>query len=213
MLIRNKGLCKKLMLLGTIFLLSVSIFVGCSELKSESIDNSTEEIEIGKTDAKEKEEIDNEENQSEYSDAVVIVNDYITMNKLDSYDSIYTVLVKEPYNLSDKAAKYGLDNCEANWNKHALETAIIYAIDYSYSKDKIKEVLCSVDKFKEEEAQYAIDNIEEIDWIRNAINTANELKLNNSRVSVYETLISDEYKFKDSEAKEAVDIVFSVNDK
>ena len=202
MLKRNSG--TKIILFGLIALLSGTMFIGCSESKYETKDNYTEEENM--------EQIDTEEVSSEYVNAVAMVNDYVTQNKMASYDLIYEVLVKSPYNLSHKAAKYGLDNCEADWNKHALESAIIYATDYSYSKDKIKEVLCSVDKFKEEEAEYAINNLGEIDWTKNAINIANELKANNSKSSVYKKLISDEYMFTDSEAKAAVDSIFVVKE-
>ena len=199
----KRKLGKKIILLGSIALLSTNIFIGCGESEFEISDNN-EEIDI--------EETDIEETSSEYLDAVGVVNDYITKNKMASYDSVYEVIVASPYNLSHKAAKYGLDNCEADWSKHALESAIIYATDYSYSKEKIKEVLCSVDKFREEEAQYAINNLGEIDWTRNAINIANELKTDNSKSAVYSKLVSDEYMFTDSEAKAAVDSVFVVKE-
>ena len=54
-----------------------------------------------------------------------------------------------------------MDNIEADWKENALKKAETYADDMDMSADAIYDQLVSEhgEKFTEEEAQYAIDNL------------------------------------------------------
>lgn len=88
----------------------------------------------------------------------------------------------------------------------ALSSAKKYLKVSSFSKNKLKNQLL-YEKFSEEAANYAVDNIT-ADWHENAIKSAEKyLKLSDfSKERLYDQLIHDEYT--EDEAKEAVEKVF-----
>ena len=56
-----------------------------------------------------------------------------------------------------------MDHLKANYKENALQSAKSYQEDQNMSKNKIKEQLTSSygDQFTEDEAQYAVDNLED----------------------------------------------------
>ena len=79
-----------------------------------------------------------------------------------SKQAIYDQLISyEKFN--EDAANYAVNNMDADWNANALAKAKTYAKTLDMSKQAIYDQLTSSygEKFTAEEAQYAIDNLEE----------------------------------------------------
>lgn len=72
-----------------------------------------------------------------------------------SYDGLIAQLKFEGY--SDSEAKYGADNCGANWNNQALKKAKEYLNVMAFSKSGLIEQL-KFDKFTGSQANYGADN-------------------------------------------------------
>lgn len=73
---------------------------------------------------------------------------------------------------SETAAKYAIDNLKGiDWNANALAKGTTYAKRMKMSKQKIFDQLTSQygEKFTEQEGQYAVDNLKNIDWNANAL--------------------------------------------
>lgn len=124
--------------------------------------------------------------------------------------SLYNQLTSEyGERFPEDAARYAIDNVDANWKENALKKAETYAHDMHMSKASVYDQLTSEygEKFTSEEAQYAINNVV-ADWKSNALNKArtyaNDMNMSNS--AVYDQLIS-EYgeKFTKEEAQYAID--------
>ena len=64
--------------------------------------------------------------------------------------------------LQKKRAQYAIDNVEADWKENALKSAETYQETMAMSPNAIYDQLISEygGQFTEEEAQYAIDNLE-----------------------------------------------------
>ena len=123
--------------------------------------NSTETIDSNsqsKVQEENKEDNVPKEYKSALTKATIYAND-MYMSK----DGLYEQLVSEyGEKFSEEAAKYAVENVEANWKENALQKAKTYQDDMAMSPDAIYEQLISSygEKFTEEEAQYAIDNLE-----------------------------------------------------
>lgn len=104
---------------------------------------------------------------------------------------------------------YSLGKEPTEEQKSALESAKTYAETMHMSKQKIYEQLTSKygEKFDEDSAKYAVDNIE-YDWNKNALETAKTYRntMHMSKQKIYEQLTS-KYgeKFTEDEAKYAID--------
>lgn len=86
-------------------------------------------------------------------------NDSMYMSK----DGLYEQLTSEyGEKFSAGAAKYAIDNVDANWRENALKKAKQYQDDMAMSPDAILEQLSSEygEKFTVSEAKYAVDNLE-----------------------------------------------------
>jgi len=92
---------------------------------------------------------------------------YIEYGKF-SYNGLIGQLEYEQY--SSEEAKYGADNCGADWNEEALESAKSY-IEYSgFSYNGLYDQLL-YEEFTEEQAQYGVDNCK-ADWMEEAAECA-----------------------------------------
>lgn len=82
----------------------------------------------------------------------------LNMSKQAIYDQLISY---EKFN--EDAANYAVNNMNADWNANALAKAKTYAKTLDMSKQAIYDQLTSSygEKFTAEEAQYAIDNLEE----------------------------------------------------
>lgn len=79
-----------------------------------------------------------------------------------SKKGIYNQLTSEyGESFSAEAAKYAVDNMQADWNENALKKAKQYSDTMSMSKNAIYKQLVSDygEKFTESEAQYAVNNL------------------------------------------------------
>lgn len=89
-----------------------------------------------------------------------------------------------------------------------MELAVTYNISLHLSKQGLYEHLLNYDKMKitEEEAQYAVDNID-ADFKENAVKTANAYKsyMGMSGQEIYDMLRSDVDKFTTEEARYAIE--------
>ena len=62
----------------------------------------------------------------------------------------------------EDAAQYAIDNIECDWKENALETAKSYRNTLGMSKDRIyNQLISNAEQFTEEEAQYAIDHLDD----------------------------------------------------
>lgn len=94
--------------------------------------------------------------------------------------------------------------------KSALNKAKNYANTMNMSKQGVYEQLVSEygENFPEDAAQYAIDNLTDVDWNENALKKATNYSdtMNMSKQGIYDQLISDfGEQFTESEAQYAID--------
>ncbi len=170
-----------------------------------------EEKTVEKEEAAEKEAVIEEVEKvpREYAAALNKAKTYASvmhMSKASLYDQLTSEYGEK---FPADAAKYAIDNVEADWKSNALSKAGTYAHDMHMSKASVYDQLTSEygEKFTPEQAQYAINNVV-ADWKNNALNKArtyaNDMNMSNS--SVYDQLIS-EYgeKFTQEEAQYAID--------
>ena len=91
---------------------------------------------------------------------------------LNSSAFSYTGLIEqlEYEGFSESEAKYGADNCGADWKSQALKKANSYLDSSAFSYSGLKEQLL-YEGFTEDEAQYGVDNCNG-DWKEQAIKKA-----------------------------------------
>lgn len=100
---------------------------------------------------------------TEFKNALKKAESYSEMMNM-SKERIYQQLISEHgEKFPEEAAKYAIENIEADWNENALKTAKSYQESMSMSKDRIYDQLVSEhgEKFTKEQAQYAIDHLDE----------------------------------------------------
>jgi len=129
------------------------------------------------------------------------------MSKIAIYDS----LIEDDF--TEKEAQYAVDNIEADWKENALKKTEYYSGDWNMSKKDIYDTLISKhignDKFTEEEAQYAVDNVE-ADWKENALKTAEyysaDLNMSKEKIRIKLSLTyKNGDKFTEEEVEYAMD--------
>jgi len=119
-----------------------------------------------------------------------------------SYIGLIEQLEYEGFTLTE--AKYGADNCGANWKKQALRTAESYLNSSSFSYSGLFEQL-EYEGFTSDEAQYGVDNCI-VDWNEQAVKTAKSYISSSSDWSMSELMDQLEYEgFTYSQAKYGVD--------
>ena len=98
---------------------------------------------------------------TEYKSALKQAGTYSKMMHM-SKAAVYNQLTSElGGQFSAEAAQYAVDNVEADWKENALESAKTYQKMMSMSPNAIYDQLTSAFVgFTEEEAQYAIDNLD-----------------------------------------------------
>lgn len=124
-----------------------------TDITKQPSDNTTSESE------------DNNEKESniptEYKSALNSAETYSDMMNM-SKAAIYDQLISEYGDkFTKKAAKYAIDNLDADWNKNALKTAETYSDTMNMSKTAIYDQLISKDgnKFTKKQAKYAIEHL------------------------------------------------------
>ena len=98
---------------------------------------------------------------TEYKSALNSAETYSDMMNM-SKAAIYDQLISEYGDkFSKKAAKYAIDNLDADWNKNALLSAESYQDTMDMSPSAIYDQLISEygDKFTKKQAKYAIDHL------------------------------------------------------
>lgn len=88
-----------------------------------------------------------------------IYSDTMNMSKAGLYDQLTSEYGEK---FSKKAAKYAIDNVDANWKENALKKAKTYQESMAMSPSAIYDQLTSEygEQFTKKQAQYAIDNLE-----------------------------------------------------
>ncbi|MCC3864956.1 Ltp family lipoprotein [Terrisporobacter petrolearius] len=88
-----------------------------------------------------------------------IYSDTMNMSKAGLYDQLISEYGEK---FSKKAAKYAIDNVDANWKENALKKAKTYQESMAMSPKAIYDQLTSEygEKFTKKQAKYAIDNLE-----------------------------------------------------
>ena len=88
-----------------------------------------------------------------------IYSDTMNMSKAGLYDQLTSEYGEK---FSKKAAKYAIDNVDANWKENALKKAKTYQESMAMSPKAIYDQLTSEygEKFTKKQAKYAIDNLE-----------------------------------------------------
>lgn len=125
--------------------------------------DDSKKAEPKKDEGKKKEEPKKEEKVSaEFKNALKkaeVYSNTMHMSKKGIYDQL-TSSAGEKF--PKDAAKYAVDNVEADWNKNALEKAKVYQNDMSMSKSAIRQQLTSSvgEKFTKAEADYAVKNLD-----------------------------------------------------
>lgn len=117
-----------------------------------------------------------------------------------SYSGLIGQLEYEEY--SQEEAKYGADNCGADWNEEALESAKSYIKHSDFSYSGLYEQLL-YEEFTEEQAQYGVDNCD-ADWMEEAAECAKSYVKHSSfsRQELYDQLIFE--GFTDEQAEYGV---------
>lgn len=120
-----------------------------------------------------------------------------------SYSGLIGQLEYEEY--SQEEAKYGADNCGADWNEEALESAKSYIKHSSFSYSGLYEQLL-YEEFTEKQAQYGVDNCD-ADWMEEAAECAKSYNKHSSFSSqeLYDQLIFE--GFTEEQAEYGVDAV------
>lgn len=152
-----------------------NILLGNS-LDSNLIDSMLNSIQILETNVAETEKITNKKTEVKKDDedvslgklnALESAKSYIEYGEF-SYNGLIGQLEYEQY--SSEEAKYGADNCGADWNEEALESAKSY-IEYSdFSYSGLYDQLI-YEEFTDEQAQYGVDNCK-ADWMEEAAECA-----------------------------------------
>ena len=129
-----------------------------------SIGTTVPEQKVSQNQTTKEQKTDKEEKSipAEYTSALKkakTYSDIMHMSKAAIYDQLTSEYGEK---FTKEAAKYAMDNLEANWKENALKKAQNYQETMSMSPSAIYDQLISEygEKFTKEEAQYAIDNLE-----------------------------------------------------
>lgn len=93
--------------------------------------------------------------------------EYYGLEKYYSRARIFNMLTndeKTSQSFSKKIANYAIDKANIDFKKNALSTASIYAYDNWWSFEYIESVLKNDDLFTDEEVQYAMDNLDDVEY-------------------------------------------------
>lgn len=106
--------------------------------------------------------LENDNIPNEYKSALRSAKTYSDTMHM-SKQAIYNQLTSDFDKFSEDAAQYAVDNLDADYNKNALKKAESYSNTMSMSKRSIYNQLTSDagEKFTAEEAQYAIDHLDD----------------------------------------------------
>ena len=138
--------------------------------------------------------------------AVICAKSYLECDGI-SRQSLFKQL-KEQEKFTDEQAKYAVDNCGANWNNQAVESAKSYLLNCSgFSYSGLTHQLQEFEGFTLEQAKYGVEN-SGADWNEQAVISAKSyLDCGGySKQSLIEQL-KDEEKFTDEQAEYAVNVV------
>lgn len=91
----------------------------------------------------------------EYQNALKSAESYLKYSAF-SKEGLYDQLLFEKF--TEEAAKYAVDNVNADWKEEAAKCAESYLKNSAFSKEELYEQLI-FEKFTEEEAQYGVDKV------------------------------------------------------
>ena len=140
---------KKLILISLIAVLCI-LFCACGE-KDEDSSESTDSTTAAATTAANK-----SETKGSTDTTAVETTTGVTPYDSDSYDGLYNELVYMGY--AEEDAKYGVDNCGADWNEQAAKRAKALSEKGEYSYDNLVEKLES-EGFTHEQAVYGASSV------------------------------------------------------
>lgn len=153
---------KQLSILLLILVLSLSL-VACgggsdSPKQTDASDPVAEDLAEEPVEIEEPKDDVPREHKSALNKATLYAND-MHMSKAGIYDQLIS---EHGEGFPEDAAKYAIENVEADWNENALNKAKIYANDMDMSNSAVYDQLISEhgEKFLPEEAQYAVDNLD-----------------------------------------------------
>ena len=163
---------KKLLILGLITALSLSVISCSGNTKKEEKKEDTKVTEAVA-------EVEKEDNSvsTEFKSALKKAKSYSDGMHM-SKQGIYNQLTSEHgEKFPADAAQYAIDNLKSDFNKNALKKAESYSDGMYMAKQSIYDQLISEhgEKFTAEEAQYAIDNLK-ADYNKNALKKLNLIK-------------------------------------
>lgn len=129
--------------------------------KNQKTEENASVEEKTKEDAPVEEKVE-EDVPTEYKSALEkakIYSNTMNMSKAGLYDQLTSEYGEK---FSKKAAKYAIDNVDANWKENALKKAKTYQESMAMSPKAIYDQLTSEygEKFTKKQAKYAIDNLE-----------------------------------------------------
>ena len=126
------------------------------ETEEETTEEVTEEETEEVTEEPAEEENDVPSEWQAALDSAYTYADMMNMSRQGVYDQLVSSAGDD---FPAEAAQYAYDNIEYDWNENALESAKTYRDTMSMSNDGIYDQLL-FDEFTQEQAQYAVDNLE-----------------------------------------------------
>ena len=169
-------------LLSTLMISSL-LLVGCVNNSEEETEAAEDESIVTEITTKEVAELDDEAEQADKEEEVAadfVQNEVVDESVPEEYrkaleqaqEYIDTMFLSElglyrQFNLdytvhfSDEAIEYAVENVNVDYNEEALEAAISHRGNYAYDGEKLYNQLSgNYDGFTEEQAQYAMDNLD-----------------------------------------------------
>lgn len=169
-------------LLSTLMVSSL-LLVGCANTSEEEteitedesigIEVASEEVaeldaEAEQADKEEEVEVDLVQNEvvdesvpEEYRKALEQAQEYIDTMFLSELGLYRQFNLDYTVHFSDEAIEYAVENVNVDYNEEALEAAISHRGNYAYDGEKLYNQLSgNYDGFTEEQAQYAMDNLD-----------------------------------------------------
>ena len=143
---------------------------------------------------------------TEYKNALKTAKSYDKTAHM-SKQGLYDQLTSEFEQFTPEAARYAIDNVNANWKENALKSAKSYDKTSHMSKQGLYNQLTSeFEQFTPEEAQYAVDNVN-ANWKENALKTAKDYQEygDMSTSAIYDQLTCEFEQFTPEEAQYAID--------
>lgn len=203
----KKPIYKRVWFIAIVLLVIIGVVKSIGNDDSATVNSDSTGKEVTQNQSTKEKEEDNV--PTEHKNALKKAKSYSSTMSM-SKAGIYNQLISENgEKFTEEAAKYAMDNIDANWKENALKKAKSYSSTMNMSKVGVYDQLISEhgEKFTAEEAQYAVDNVE-ADWKENALKKAQSYQktMSMSPSAIYDQLISQHgEKFTAEEAQYAID--------